>query len=321
LIVRNSPSWLVVLPAILLGGLLERAFGSAQPPCPIGEAPEIHYSPAEDLERIDVALIGEAAKQIDMAACVLTDSAVVEALREASARGVKVRVWRDANMAERVGELDVESQLGGRVQGLELRSNLPGGELMHLKGYCVDHRLLRTGSANSAGQARRARTMTSWRCEARRSARGLRPSSTALGSEVEENFSMCNDYRLLTAAAAIFEDFSQTKIKIRFSEGKPNLEAREDIKIKDTAPFVRAIEGEPEAGDLVQRRWSWPGQSGKPVYNFRSEGREFASGRCLILADGLTSSPIPPTKRRSARTNGCSPRRASRGSASRASGG
>jgi phosphatidylserine/phosphatidylglycerophosphate/cardiolipin synthase-like enzyme len=23
-----------------------------------------------------------------------------------------------------------------------------GGELMHLKGYCVDHRLLRTGSAN-----------------------------------------------------------------------------------------------------------------------------------------------------------------------------
>ena len=34
------------------------------------------------------------------------------------------------------------------MQGLELRSNPPGAELMHLKGYCVDHRLLRTGSAN-----------------------------------------------------------------------------------------------------------------------------------------------------------------------------
>jgi PLD-like domain len=34
------------------------------------------------------------------------------------------------------------------VVGLEVRSNAPGGELMHLKGYCVDHRLLRTGSAN-----------------------------------------------------------------------------------------------------------------------------------------------------------------------------
>jgi hypothetical protein len=33
---------------------------------------EIHYSPSEDLERIDVALIGEAAKQIDMAAYVLS---------------------------------------------------------------------------------------------------------------------------------------------------------------------------------------------------------------------------------------------------------
>jgi hypothetical protein len=46
-----------------------------------------------------------------------------------------------------VNEFDVEAQLGGRPQGIELRSSVPGGELMHLKGYCVDHRLLRTGSA------------------------------------------------------------------------------------------------------------------------------------------------------------------------------
>jgi putative SOS response-associated peptidase YedK len=41
------------------------------------------------------------------------------------------------------------------------------------------------------------------------------------------------------------------------------------------------------AADLVQRRWSWRGQKGKPVYNFRSEGRELASRRCLIPADGF----------------------------------
>ena len=41
-----------------------------------------------------------------------------------------------------------QARLDGRIQGLEIRSNLPGGELMHLKGYCVDHGLLRTGSAN-----------------------------------------------------------------------------------------------------------------------------------------------------------------------------
>ena len=38
---------------------------------------------------------------------------------------------------------------------------------------------------------------------------------------------MCSDYRLLTNAAAIFEDFSELKIGTRFPEGKPNLEARE----------------------------------------------------------------------------------------------
>jgi phosphatidylserine/phosphatidylglycerophosphate/cardiolipin synthase-like enzyme len=87
-------------------------------------------------------------KQIDTAAYVLTDSAIVEASREALARGVKVRVWRDAGEAARLSESDVEAQLRGPVQGLEIRSKAPGGELMHLKGYCVDHRLLRTGSAN-----------------------------------------------------------------------------------------------------------------------------------------------------------------------------
>ena len=98
---------------------------------------------------------------------------------------------------------------------------------------------------------------------------------------------MCNDYRLLTNVATLFDGFSETRIRIRFPEGAPNIEAREDIKITDMGPIVRGLDGEPGAGDLVQRRWSWPGQNGKPVYNFRSEGREFTSGRCLIPADGF----------------------------------
>ena len=112
-----------MLPAFLLGASLEHGSGSAQTPCPVGPPAEVHYSPGENLETIDVALIGEAAKQIDMAAYVLTDSAVVEALRAASARGVKVRIWRDVNMAAKVGDFDVEAQLGGRVWGLDHRAD------------------------------------------------------------------------------------------------------------------------------------------------------------------------------------------------------
>ena len=154
---RIAPGWLFALPAILLSATLDHGFSSAQSPCPIGAAAEVQYGPGEDLEKIDVVLIREAAKQIDMAAYLLTDSAVVEALREVAVRGVKVRIWLDASEAARLSEFDVEAQLGGRLRGLELRSSALGGELMHLKGYCVNHRLLRTGSANfsRSGETRR----------------------------------------------------------------------------------------------------------------------------------------------------------------------
>ncbi len=109
---------------------------------------------------------------------------------------------------------------------------------------------------------------------------------------------MCNDYRLEVDAASIIEDFADLKIRLRFPEGMPNIQARADIKITETAPIVRTIER--GGGDLVQRRWSWPGPSGKPVYNFRSDGRTFDSGRCLILTDGFYefTTPADPAKKR-----------------------
>jgi putative SOS response-associated peptidase YedK len=111
---------------------------------------------------------------------------------------------------------------------------------------------------------------------------------------------MCNDYRLEIPIASILEDFDDLKIKINLPEGAPNVPAREDIKISDTAPIVRGVEGERSVGELVNRKWSWAGQGGKPVYNFRSEGREFHSNRCLILADGFYefTAPEDPKQKR-----------------------
>ncbi len=53
-------------------------------------------------------------------------------------------------------------------------------------------------------------------------------------------------------------------------------------------------------GDLVQRRWSWPGKNKRPVYNFVSEGRTFTSHRCLIVVGGFYefTDPTTPTKKR-----------------------
>lgn len=111
---------------------------------------------------------------------------------------------------------------------------------------------------------------------------------------------MCNDYRVLVDVQTISDDFSDLKIRIRFPEGIPNMQPRADVRITDIAPILRASEGEPGTVDLVQRRWSWPGPGGNPVYNFRSDGREFTSGRCLIVTDGFYEFTVPkdPKKKR-----------------------
>jgi phosphatidylserine/phosphatidylglycerophosphate/cardiolipin synthase-like enzyme len=55
-------------------------------------APTIHYAPAETLEHVDVALVDSAQREIDLAAYVLTDWPVIQALTRAADRGVKVRI-------------------------------------------------------------------------------------------------------------------------------------------------------------------------------------------------------------------------------------
>lgn len=106
---------------------------------------------------------------------------------------------------------------------------------------------------------------------------------------------MCNDYRLEVDIASIAEDFADLEINIAMPEGAPNVPAREDVRITDTAPIVRSSEGA-ALGELVNRRWSWPGPKGKPVYNFRSEGRDFSSHRCLVLCDGFYEFTDPTDK-------------------------
>jgi phosphatidylserine/phosphatidylglycerophosphate/cardiolipin synthase-like enzyme len=111
-------------------------------------AVEIRYAPTDDLERVDLALLRQATRSIDIAAYLFVDQALIEALADAARRGVRVRLYLDGGQeASREG-------FGGRARGLrgidkiELRLKPPGAELMHLKSYLVDGKVLRTGSAN-----------------------------------------------------------------------------------------------------------------------------------------------------------------------------
>jgi putative SOS response-associated peptidase YedK len=107
---------------------------------------------------------------------------------------------------------------------------------------------------------------------------------------------MCNEIARRIALGQLRDDWSQLKVPLVFPEGLPNLGEQDSIRITDTALILRAAADGAVAGAM--RRWSWPGQGGRPVYNYRSEGRSFANGatmgRCLIPVDAFFEFTAPP---------------------------
>ena len=102
---------------------------------------------------------------------------------------------------------------------------------------------------------------------------------------------MCNLYRIEKNPDAIRRLFADVQIPLTFPEGIPNLQPR-DVRISEKAPIVR-FNRERGVAELVERRWSWPAPGGKPVFNMRSDGREFSRDRCLVLIDGFYEYTAP----------------------------
>ena len=110
---------------------------------------------------------------------------------------------------------------------------------------------------------------------------------------------MCNLYRLERNPDAIRRLFADQQIPLTFPEGIPNFEPR-DVRITERAPVVRFNRDSGDA-ELIERRWSWRAPGGKPVFNMRSDGREFGRDRCLVIADAFyefTAAANPKQKRK-----------------------
>lgn len=109
---------------------------------------------------------------------------------------------------------------------------------------------------------------------------------------------MCNLYQLESGPDAIRRIFEAVQIPLSFPDGIPNFEPR-SVRITDRAPIVR-FNRDSGTAELVERRWSWPAPGGKPVFNMRSDGREFGRDRCLVLADGFFefTSPADPKQKK-----------------------
>lgn len=111
-----------------------------------------HYSPAENLERLDLAAVRSTQRSLDICMYAWTDRYLAEAVAERANQGVAVRIYRDGSQYE-----EEEQQGRGRsamdllrgARNVQIRVKPPSrGALMHLKAYNLDGALLREGSAN-----------------------------------------------------------------------------------------------------------------------------------------------------------------------------
>ncbi len=126
---------------VLLGLLLAAVSGAAQT--------GVHlYSPGTNLEQSELAQLETATRSVDVAMYSFTDRYLAEELAAVARKGVRVRVYRDREQFQQ------EAQRGGPTTtaillaaGVEVRVK-GARDLMHLKSYAIDGRLLRSGSAN-----------------------------------------------------------------------------------------------------------------------------------------------------------------------------
>ena len=128
--------------AYLLAGLLLCAVSMT------AQTVEHLYSPGTNLERSELAQLETATRSVDLAMYSFTDRYLAEELAALASRGVRVRVYRDRE------QFAQEMQRGGitttgmlLAAGIEVRVK-GAKDLMHLKSYAIDGRLLRSGSAN-----------------------------------------------------------------------------------------------------------------------------------------------------------------------------
>lgn len=105
---------------------------------------------------------------------------------------------------------------------------------------------------------------------------------------------MCNEFQRHKLLRDAIEEFDRRGLPLfKWQDGMiPNtLDAQPSIRIRDSAFIVRSA-GEGLEGSMTT--WAWPGPNGAPVFNFRSEGRDFSrSDRVLILADGFFEYTAP----------------------------
>jgi len=106
---------------------------------------------------------------------------------------------------------------------------------------------------------------------------------------------MCNEYAQERSLDELLKEFGQLELPLTWEGGAPNMEPRPSIRPTDPSYIVTGRDG---LAVLSQMRWGFPGPRG-PIINFRSDGRSFPKGRCLVPVDAFfefTGAKAPKSK-------------------------
>ena len=112
---------------------------------------------------------------------------------------------------------------------------------------------------------------------------------------------MCNAYEQQVSHAQYRKAIDALELATPSSESTSDIEQSDEVRIGDIGPVLRAAGNGVE---LVPMRFGWPSPRPKagPVFNFKSDKRNFAdSRRCVILLSGFfefTGTKYPKAKHR-----------------------
>ncbi|HVY50985.1 MAG TPA: SOS response-associated peptidase [Devosia sp.] len=112
---------------------------------------------------------------------------------------------------------------------------------------------------------------------------------------------MCNDYEQRVSYAQYAEAIRRLELSAPDSESAEDLPVADDIRIGDIGAAIRTAGNGVE---LKPMRFGWPPPRPRagPVFNFKSEKRDFSgSRRCVIVMSGFfefTGSKYPKAKHR-----------------------
>ncbi len=160
-LLRSLPNWLpIILVLIVLAALFHfrDRFHSQQKVEDVthGEIiSEDHFSPPEDLERLDLYRMEHARLSMDIAMYSFTDKYLADEIVKMARQGIEIRVYRDREQYDNEERNAAQhhdqstSDMFKGEQNIQLRIKASGRrDLMHLKAYLIDGTLLRDGSAN-----------------------------------------------------------------------------------------------------------------------------------------------------------------------------